>query len=269
MFLRHRRKRNVACHLLASRMMKHSILMKPCCLALVLAVAGACDTGSKSRTKDEIAADSELAADLALANRDTLLIDSIGQSTPAERAVDTGMAAPGPTRPSTGTVAPAAPAPSPRPSAPPPAAVPNSPSRPAPSSPSSSSRSTTTPTRSSVGTRRTSSNPCDSPSLRDQQACVHETLADADKRLNGIYRSLITEMRHQEGVTAGQKDPPSVERLRVAQRAWLVSRDTECRRRGRGKEGALWARPRVECLREFSTRRANELADNFSRLTAR
>jgi uncharacterized protein YecT (DUF1311 family) len=105
--------------------------------------------------------------------------------------------------------------------------------------------------------------------LRDQQACVHETLAYADKRLNGIYRSLITEMRNQEGATAGQKDPPSVERLRVAQRAWLVYRDTECRRRGRGTEGALWARPRVECLREFSTRRANELADNFSRLTAR
>jgi uncharacterized protein YecT (DUF1311 family) len=249
--------------------MKHSDLMKLRCLALVLAVAGACDTGSKSRTKDEIAADSELAADLALANRDTLLIDSIGQYRPAQRPADSGMTAPSPARPSTGTVAPAAPAPSPRPSAPPPAAVPKSPSRAAPLSPSSSSRSRTTSTRSSAAARRKSRDPCDSPLLRDQQACVHETLADADKRLNGIYRSLITEMRHREGVTAGRKDPPSVERLRVAQRAWLLDRDTECRRRGRGKEGALWARPRVECLREFSTRRANELADNFSRLTAR
>jgi len=87
-------------------------------------------------------------------------------------------------------------------------------------------------------------------------------------RLNRVYRALITEMRRQEGAGQGEKDPPSVQRLRVAQRAWLVYRDTECRRRGRGKEGPLWARPRVRCLGEFSARRVNELADNFSRLTA-
>jgi len=87
-------------------------------------------------------------------------------------------------------------------------------------------------------------------------------------RLNRIYRALITEMRIEEGVKSGQKDPPSVDRLRVAQRAWLVERDNEGRRLGRGKEGALWARPRVRCLGEFSIRRANELADNFSKLTA-
>jgi uncharacterized protein YecT (DUF1311 family) len=88
-------------------------------------------------------------------------------------------------------------------------------------------------------------------------------------RLNRIYRALITEMRRQEGVKPGHKDPPSVERLRVAQRAWLVNRDTECRQRARGTEGALWARPRVQCLGEFAGRRANELADNFSKLIAR
>ncbi|HZJ01730.1 MAG TPA: hypothetical protein VFD22_13800, partial [Gemmatimonadaceae bacterium] len=38
----------------------------------------ACDGGNPSRTADEFAADSALAADLALANRDTLLVDSIG-----------------------------------------------------------------------------------------------------------------------------------------------------------------------------------------------
>ncbi len=258
--------------------MKHCIVMKLPCLALVLTFAGGCDTGSKSRTKDEIAADSELAADLALANRDTLLIDSIGQYRPAEGAVaDTELAPPSPAKPSAGKVGPAVRAPSPRPSAPVPAAAPSSPSRAAPSSPSSSSRSRMTPTRSSASSRptsraparRTSGGPCNSPSPGDQQSCVHTTLAAADKRLNGIYRALITEMRHQEGATSGQKDPPSVERLRAAQRAWLVYRDTECRRRGRGVEGALWARPRVACLGEFSTRRANELADNFSRLTAR
>jgi uncharacterized protein YecT (DUF1311 family) len=86
--------------------------------------------------------------------------------------------------------------------------------------------------------------------------------------MNRIYRALITEMRRKEGVQPGQKDPPSVVSLRSAQRQWLVTRDTECRRRGQGKEGRLWARPRVECLGEFSAQRANELADTFSRITA-
>lgn len=87
-------------------------------------------------------------------------------------------------------------------------------------------------------------------------------------RLNRIYRALVTEMRRQEGVRNGGPDPASVERLRVSQRSWLVYRDNQCRRRVRAREGALWARPRVKCLSEFSLRRANELADNFSRLTA-
>jgi len=73
----------------------------------------------------------------------------------------------------------------------------------------------------------------------------------------------------KEGVKPGQKDPPSVERLRIAQRAWVASRDAECRRRGRETEGALWARPRVQCLGELAVQRANELGDDFSRLTAR
>jgi uncharacterized protein YecT (DUF1311 family) len=109
---------------------------------------------------------------------------------------------------------------------------------------------------------------CNSPSLENQSECIRVSIATGDARLNRVYRALITEMRRQEKVPAGAKDPPSVQRLRVAQRAWLVYRDTECRRRGRGKEGALWARPRARCLSEFSARRANELADNFSRLTA-
>ena len=94
------------------------------------------------------------------------------------------------------------------------------------------------------------------------------TLASTDMRLNRIYRALITEMRRQEKVRPGAKDPPSVERLRVSQLSWAVYRDNECRKRARQRDGALWARPRVKCLGEFSVRRANELADNFSRLTA-
>lgn len=230
------------------------------------------------RTRDDIAADSALAADLALANRDTLLIDSIGQYRPAGGAgADTSLGAvdtvapPGAlppdvtaggttVRPSTAPVnPPAAARPAPAPAAPPtpPAARPSA----RPSAPRAIAKSSPP--------RRTSGNPCNTPGLASQQQCVHTRLAEADRRLNGVYRALITEMRRQKGVRPGQKDPPSVERLRAAQRSWLVYRDTECRRRGRGSEGPLWAAPRVACLGEFSVRRANELADNFSRLTAR
>lgn len=221
------------------------------------------------RTRDDIEADSALAADLALANRDTLLIDSIGQYRPSEIAgADTSLdavdtltalpaevpASPTPVRPST---APANPPAAARPAAPP-AAPPTAPAA-RPSPPRVVAKSSPA--------RRTGRNPCNTPGLANQQQCVHTRLAEADRRLNGVYRALITEMRRQEGVRPGQKDPPSVARLRTAQRSWLVYRDTECRRRGRGREGPLWAAPRVACLGVFAVRRANELADNFSRLT--
>jgi uncharacterized protein YecT (DUF1311 family) len=237
---------------------------------LGLAIVNACDVGSPSRTADDIAADSALAADLALSNRDTLLIDSIGQYSPPPPLTDTAALppdlAPAPVRitgVSSGTSSRSiATAPAPAPSAiaapapaPPPAALAGSPP-------------VETPTPAPAAPRLTGTRACSSPTTDNQNTCVRVLLADADMRLNRTYRALLTEMRRQEGARGGDKDPPSVERLRVAQRAWVVSRDNECRRRGRGKEGALWARPRVRCLAEFSSRRANELADNFSRLTA-
>jgi uncharacterized protein YecT (DUF1311 family) len=212
------------------------------------------------RTRDDIAADSALASDLALANRDTLLIDSIGQYRPPGASIaDTSLRA-------ADTVASS----SALPTAAPPAAV--SPAVAPPTAPPAASPARPSPSRAvakSSAPRRTTGDPCTSAALANQERCVRARLAEADKRLNGVYRALLTEMRRQEGVRPGQKDPPSVERLRAGQRSWLVYRDTECRRRGRESEGALWARPRVACLGEFSVRRANELADNFSRLTAR
>lgn len=233
-------------------------------VALTIAVA-ACDGGKASRTADDIAADSALAADLALANRDTLLVDSIGALRPsggeiADDEIDTALAEiPIDSDPATSNAPPVTPsqrtAETPRAPAPPP-------DPPRATEPRNDSKASSAP-------RMTGPRACASPGQENQSECVRVTLASTDARLNRIYRALITEMRRQEGVPGGAKDPPSVQRLRVSQRAWLVSRDTECRRRGRGREGALWARPRVRCLGQFSNRRANELADNFSRLTAR
>jgi len=220
-----------------------------------LAMVSACDQGGPSRTPDEFAADSALAADLALANRDTLLVDSIG----AYRPLDTGDPQDLDSAEADSVIVRDVPPVAPPP-APPPAVARASPP-PAPAPPAATKK-TSTP-------RFTGTRACSAPGLENQTECVRVSLAAADARLNRIYRALITEMRRQEGVPGGAKDPPSVQRLRVAQRTWLVYRDTECRRRGRGREGALWARTRVRCLGQFSARRANELADDFSRLTAR
>jgi len=248
-----------------------------CCataLGLILVVPAACNRETPVRTRDDIAADSALAADLALANRDTLVIDSIGQYRPTGQVVpsDTDLAGSleGKARPASPPSTPSPILGPPVPARPNPPAIQPAPPTPQPAparvAPSSGSTKASAPR---TGTRRAGSDPCGSPAQADQDACVHSRLAVVDMRLNRIYRALITETRRREGIGPGQKDPQSVERLRASQRAWLVRRDTECRRRGRGKEGALWARPRVQCLGEFATRRANELADVFSRLTAR
>jgi len=228
-------------------------------LAFVLIIAGACDSGGKSKTPADLAADSALRADLALANRDTMVVDSIGRLAPEGALADASIV--DTAKMKTAAVAPMPTAPLPAPSAvisPPSAAVHAPP--PVEHHPTPAVRKPATVVRKPV-IHRTTGNPCDSPVLADQKACLSTQLAAADQRLNGIYRALIVEMR--------RRDPSSVPKLRSAQRAFLVSRDAECRKRGAGKEGALWAYPRVHCLGQFSDERANELADEFSRLTAR
>ena len=236
-----------------------------------------CDSGAPSKTADEFAADSALAADLALANRDTLLVDSIGayrapDAAERDTARDTAV-----TKRDTATkpAVVASSAPPARKVVPPPAAKVAAPTAAAPpaapvSKPGSKSAPAATAPAKPVAAapKLKGLRACNSPTAENQSECIRVSLASVDSRLNRIYRALITEMRRQENVPPGGKDPPSVQRLRIAQRAWLVYRDNECRRQGRGKEGALWAKPRAKCLGQFSVRRANELADNFSRLTA-
>jgi len=228
----------MAYHLLSSNVTYNSFASRTIGLAFILFISGACDAGGKPKTREDVAADSALATDLALANRDTLLIDSIGQYRAGEGALaDTGISDTAKVKPNS-----AAPATVPLPVARHPLPV----------------------TRHPLPVTR---HPL--PVTRHPLPVARHPLPVADKRLNGIYRALVVEMRRKENIGPGQSDPPSVVRLRTAQRAWMASRNTECRRRGRGKEGALWARTRVSCFAEFSDKRANELADDFSRLTAR
>jgi uncharacterized protein YecT (DUF1311 family) len=85
-------------------------------------------------------------------------------------------------------------------------------------------------------------------------------LARFDVGLDRTYQALIADLKREAGTPRGAPEPQSVRELRQAQRAWLVYRDTECRRRNRGKEGALWAPIRAQCLGEFSGVREAELA---------
>lgn len=101
---------------------------------------------------------------------------------------------------------------------------------------------------------------CASSAAADQRRCLLAYLSRSDAELDRTYQARIRQLRSEAGTPAGAPDPASVERLRTAQRAWLVYRDTECRNRNRGREGALWAPTRARCLGEFSQARAAELA---------
>jgi uncharacterized protein YecT (DUF1311 family) len=105
-----------------------------------------------------------------------------------------------------------------------------------------------------------SDEPCASPTAANQRRCLMLHLARSDVGLDRTYQALITDMKREAGTAPGAREPESVRQLRVAQRAWLVYRDTECRRRNRGKEGPLWAPVRAQCLAEFSGTRTEELA---------
>ncbi|HET9013772.1 MAG TPA: lysozyme inhibitor LprI family protein [Gemmatimonadaceae bacterium] len=105
-----------------------------------------------------------------------------------------------------------------------------------------------------------SDEPCASPASADQRRCLMLHLARTDVALDRTYQALIADLKREAGTPARGREPETVTQLRVAQRAWLVYRDTECRRRNRGKEGPLWAPVRAECLGEFSGQRTEELA---------
>jgi uncharacterized protein YecT (DUF1311 family) len=93
------------------------------------------------------------------------------------------------------------------------------------------------------------------------------TLIDRnDAALNAVYGDLVSAMRRRASSAPGDPDPPEVQRLRARQRAWLATRDTECRRRGRGREGRLWAPSRAQCLAELSATRERELSATLARL---
>jgi uncharacterized protein YecT (DUF1311 family) len=107
---------------------------------------------------------------------------------------------------------------------------------------------------------------CQTPGAAAQRACLYAHLAESDVELNRVYGALIAELRRRAGPPRAATEPPSVQRLRQAQHAWIIERDTVCRRRTRPSEGPLWAPVRARCLGELSAQRAQKLAYDLLKL---
>jgi uncharacterized protein YecT (DUF1311 family) len=109
---------------------------------------------------------------------------------------------------------------------------------------------------------------CASPTADDQRRCLYGYLARSDMRLNESYQALITQLESEAGTRSGAAEPPAVQRLRAAQRNWVVYRDDECRKRTVATEGPLWAPVRAKCLEQYSAQRERELDDALAKRKA-
>jgi len=101
--------------------------------------------------------------------------------------------------------------------------------------------------------------------MADQRACLLAYIAVNDAPLQGVYDSLIVELRRLASAPRGAPDPPSVTRLRVEQRAWISVRDRECTRSPAPGSTPYWAQPLSECFAEMSAARAGELREALQR----
>ena len=107
-----------------------------------------------------------------------------------------------------------------------------------------------------------SGDPCDSPGAEDQRTCLNRAIARSDVNLNRVYQDVIAQAR----ISGGSELET---RFRDQQRAWVSTRDDECRRQTRSQEGTLWARVRARCLADYSARRTGELQTSLNSLRGR
>ena len=103
-------------------------------------------------------------------------------------------------------------------------------------------------------------------STADQLACLDTYIAINDAGLTQAFDALVAELRRRAGTPLGAPDPPTVQRVRVEQRAWLSVRNSECpRTRPRGG-GPFWAAAQSQCFAEMAVSRTAELRDAVRRL---
>jgi uncharacterized protein YecT (DUF1311 family) len=104
------------------------------------------------------------------------------------------------------------------------------------------------------------SDACSSIAPSDQHRCLMAAIDRNDVELNGVYRSLVSALRRQAGLSSDDPDPDAVDRLRSAQRKWVDDRDAACRDFG---SGALYARDRAQCFADQSAARARALREQL------
>jgi uncharacterized protein YecT (DUF1311 family) len=100
----------------------------------------------------------------------------------------------------------------------------------------------------------------------DQRACLDAYVAIGDAPLTQAFEALVAELRRRAGASPGAVDPPTVQRVRVEQRAWLSVRNGECPRSPATGAGPFWAQERSECFTEMAAARTAELRDAVRRL---
>jgi uncharacterized protein YecT (DUF1311 family) len=77
---------------------------------------------------------------------------------------------------------------------------------------------------------------------------------------------LVEELRRVAKTPLGVADPPTAQRVRVEQQAWLAVRENECPRHATAGAGPLWAQAAATCFNGMSSARAAELRDAVKRL---
>ena len=132
----------------------------------------------------------------------------------------------------------------------------------------SSTRNASNPTASAPSAEGYIGPSCASPALDDQRRCLLGYLARSDAQLDRNYQALIGQLKSEARTPKSAPEPAAVQRLRTAQRSWLVYRDDECRKRTSAEEGPLWAPVRARCLAEYSALRSRELEDALAKRKA-
>ncbi|HTK54045.1 MAG TPA: protein kinase [Gemmatimonadaceae bacterium] len=100
----------------------------------------------------------------------------------------------------------------------------------------------------------------------DQQACLDAYIAIADAHLNRALGTLVEELRRVSHTPLGVADPPTVQRVRVEQQAWIAARENECPRSAPAGAGPLWGQSAASCFTSMSSARTAELRDAIKRL---
>ena len=101
---------------------------------------------------------------------------------------------------------------------------------------------------------------CESPAADDQRRCLMEHLATSDVLLDRYAQALLLRLKSEAGTTSSATEPPAVQRLRTAQRAWLKYRDAHCAFMASESEGGtLEAVERAACVVETTRARTREL----------